>query len=303
MIHFEDSFALAPFSNEQFKEWREANLFSMDVWQKLLMLVIECSNTESNSPDETVIDFMESCYHLVLSGCDVHELCTYICGQIPVEGVSKYVFLWQFAYRAVAETPLPALMGHSRNEFINKIGYEESPEANAFYEYLPIFPYEGIEGPMEADTHLFELAETEAEIFMLSLSYSQMTGDFTQLDKFIRDHGNSEEARFLKATLKADKGKPGEAIKIVDELIKSHKGPVDDLITFRASIPVSGAARQKRKKADFEPVFDSDYESDYESDHIVPIPVKRESPKIYPNDPCPCGSGKKYKKCCGKNKT
>lgn len=23
--------------------------------------------------------------------------------------------------------------------------------------------------------------------------------------------------------------------------------------------------------------------------------------RIYPNDPCPCGSGKKYKKCCGKN--
>ena len=26
------------------------------------------------------------------------------------------------------------------------------------------------------------------------------------------------------------------------------------------------------------------------------------SKKVYPNDPCPCGSGKKYKKCCGKNK-
>ncbi len=26
--------------------------------------------------------------------------------------------------------------------------------------------------------------------------------------------------------------------------------------------------------------------------------VKRESKKIYPNDSCPCGSGKKYKKCC-----
>ena len=24
------------------------------------------------------------------------------------------------------------------------------------------------------------------------------------------------------------------------------------------------------------------------------------APKIYPNDPCPCGSGKKYKKCCGR---
>ena len=29
--------------------------------------------------------------------------------------------------------------------------------------------------------------------------------------------------------------------------------------------------------------------------------VKRDTPKVYPNDPCPCGSGKKYKKCCGKN--
>ena len=26
--------------------------------------------------------------------------------------------------------------------------------------------------------------------------------------------------------------------------------------------------------------------------------VRREGRKIYPNDPCPCGSGKKYKKCC-----
>lgn len=29
-------------------------------------------------------------------------------------------------------------------------------------------------------------------------------------------------------------------------------------------------------------------------------PYRRESPKVGRNDPCPCGSGKKYKKCCGK---
>ncbi|OQW53481.1 MAG: hypothetical protein A4S09_07735 [Proteobacteria bacterium SG_bin7] len=27
--------------------------------------------------------------------------------------------------------------------------------------------------------------------------------------------------------------------------------------------------------------------------------IRRESPKVGRNDPCPCGSGKKYKKCCG----
>ncbi len=31
-------------------------------------------------------------------------------------------------------------------------------------------------------------------------------------------------------------------------------------------------------------------------------PVKREKMKVYPNDPCPCGSGKKYKNCCGRGK-
>ena len=29
--------------------------------------------------------------------------------------------------------------------------------------------------------------------------------------------------------------------------------------------------------------------------------IKLDQPKVGRNDPCPCGSGKKYKKCCGKN--
>lgn len=33
---------------------------------------------------------------------------------------------------------------------------------------------------------------------------------------------------------------------------------------------------------------------------LVRAPKKRAEQKIYPNDPCPCGSGKKYKQCCGR---
>lgn len=32
-------------------------------------------------------------------------------------------------------------------------------------------------------------------------------------------------------------------------------------------------------------------------------PVKRDTPKVGRNDPCPCGSGKKFKQCCGKEET
>ena len=35
-------------------------------------------------------------------------------------------------------------------------------------------------------------------------------------------------------------------------------------------------------------------------DEVVKGPVKKTEAKIYPNDPCPCGSGKKYKQCCGR---
>ncbi|MCI9296022.1 MAG: preprotein translocase subunit SecA [Lachnospiraceae bacterium] len=35
-------------------------------------------------------------------------------------------------------------------------------------------------------------------------------------------------------------------------------------------------------------------------DTLAKKPVKRAAAKVYPNDPCPCGSGKKYKNCCGK---
>ena len=39
---------------------------------------------------------------------------------------------------------------------------------------------------------------------------------------------------------------------------------------------------------------------DDEEEHFKTEPYKRPEPKVGRNDPCPCGSGKKYKKCCGK---
>ena len=38
-------------------------------------------------------------------------------------------------------------------------------------------------------------------------------------------------------------------------------------------------------------------------DTAVRAPKKRADKKIYPNDPCPCGSGKKYKQCCGRKQS
>lgn len=50
---------------------------------------------------------------------------------------------------------------------------------------------------------------------------------------------------------------------------------------------------------EWEPIFDEEtrkalYKEQKSSTTIV------KPDKVYPNDPCPCGSGKKYKKCCGR---
>lgn len=44
------------------------------------------------------------------------------------------------------------------------------------------------------------------------------------------------------------------------------------------------------------------YQQDWDDDWGPQQPYVRETPKIGRNDPCPCGSGKKYKKCCGRTK-
>lgn len=52
---------------------------------------------------------------------------------------------------------------------------------------------------------------------------------------------------------------------------------------------------------EWEAIFDEEKRKALYREQKASTTVVKED-KVYPNDPCPCGSGKKYKKCCGKNK-
>lgn len=51
---------------------------------------------------------------------------------------------------------------------------------------------------------------------------------------------------------------------------------------------------------EWHPIFDEETRERFFKEQKASKTVVKEE-KIYPNDPCQCGSGKKYKKCCGKN--
>lgn len=59
---------------------------------------------------------------------------------------------------------------------------------------------------------------------------------------------------------------------------------------------------QVRSEEDVDEIRDQaeeDYILSRGDDETASAPVRREKEKVGRNDPCPCGSGKKYKKCCG----
>lgn len=51
---------------------------------------------------------------------------------------------------------------------------------------------------------------------------------------------------------------------------------------------------------EWDKIFDEDTKKALYKEQKSSTTIVKEA-KVYPNDPCPCGSGKKYKKCCGKN--
>jgi len=82
--------------------------------------------------------------------------------------------------------------------------------------------------------------------------------------------------------------------------IHDTEGEADDdtgMVEFTAAYEVRGKLHKHRERAEFRKK-DGKWLY-YDGEMVKPAPMRREGPKIGRNDPCSCGSGKKYKKCCG----
>jgi SEC-C motif-containing protein len=75
-------------------------------------------------------------------------------------------------------------------------------------------------------------------------------------------------------------------------------GPEDDTgtVEFIARYTIEGVEHTHHELSEFRRVEGRWYFVNGEK--VANEPMRRASPKVGRNDPCPCGSGKKYKKCC-----
>jgi len=84
------------------------------------------------------------------------------------------------------------------------------------------------------------------------------------------------------------------------EILGTEKGGPGDqegTVEFAVSFTESGVQQEHRERSSFTKIGDEWY---FTTGKVLPPrPVVRTGPKAGRNDPCPCGSGKKFKKCCG----
>ena len=79
---------------------------------------------------------------------------------------------------------------------------------------------------------------------------------------------------------------------------KGGPGDSEGTVEFEASYKSNGLKDTYHETATFKKVNNTWL---YDNGKIVPKTITREGPKTGRNEPCPCGSGRKYKHCCGKS--
>ena len=87
------------------------------------------------------------------------------------------------------------------------------------------------------------------------------------------------------------------------EIVRTEGGGKDDtmgVVEFRALYSVNGEFCNHHEVSTF--VKEEGVWKFSDGELVGETPIRREEPKLGRNDPCPCGSGKKYKKCCGKGR-
>lgn len=106
--------------------------------------------------------------------------------------------------------------------------------------------------------------------------------------EFRQDYNEEETAKWSK-----ESKWPGlKVLKTVGGTEKDETGQVE----FVADYEVAGKVYHHHEKAEFRRLKGDWY---FVDGKLVRDPIKNEGPKVGRNDPCPCGSGKKHKKCCG----
>ena len=270
--------------------WRELTGNEYALWNLGIDAFYDCWSTIAELVTGNTQNQEEAEYHIehlfteVLNGAAVDEICEIYLEAFPAESLTESVIIWKPVYDAIHKTAIPGLKGHSREEYRSLTG-KEGPAA--FRSHLTKKQNIG------QTTHICKMEpEVQKKIFSLMESWDKESAAAFKT-YIIECGGNNEEMLYLLSTMYVGIGQPEEALRVLEKLKKIHKGSRDDILAYINMVMdmIDEKNASVRHLSANLPV-----------DEEKVVPFRRNSRKIMPNDPCPCGSGRKYKHCCGKNR-
>lgn len=205
-----------------------------------------------------------------LCGATATDLMENVCGTFPPEVSASWVELWLAVMDVCMDAGLFVLKGYSRN------GYKElTGEAPAF---LPVFHRGLLEERISWDTHIYQMPEEIQYRLYEAYRISFIQRAQVQMEDILNDlpEGNLEISYML-ALCQMAGGSYTQAQDTVRKVQEAYAAAAKD----PSLAALSEMIKEQEQKS-------------------LGATYRRGIPKIGRNDPCPCGSGKKYKKCCGR---
>lgn len=264
------------------------NIGARSEWVDILF---SCLHFQAGLPQSVTGSVLEDIFCSVMNGDTMPEIMEQLYEALDGFGIKPELALrcdmWVCISGLMLEVELPMLKGRSRT------GYGEEKNVSPW----TIGMFENAGEKQKADSRTKQIWEfpVEAQEMMhsaCSFADSNAMKDLMQLRK--REKIQSEEFLYLLASAYITGCRLEEALDILRELEKGSKQAKKAADRLRARLE-NGAD-----------VVDEPWEPLDESwDLMEPMeplqkPYVRKERKIGRNEPCPCGSGKKYKHCCGR---
>ena len=230
-----------------------------------------------NYPEEMAREAIVEDYIAVQNGASATDLAELMQERRECSMLDDYVYLWQVVMSVSLCTPLPFLNGYTRIEYMDR------PMADLVSTNL--FDTEKLSQAVRPERHLYELpwkAQWLMYLCMMARKERSLLKDTVQAAMAVG--GTNYEFAYTAAILLYDGGCVSEAGEIAKELERKYTDPSVNALL--------GRIQDKGRE-----IFEAE-------NFLMPkqVPVRNTAPKIGRNDKCPCGSGKKYKFCCGRNK-
>ena len=254
----------------------------ISAWDHYIDYLVEATQRDREDIKKSC-DQMKSC---IADGCTTEVLKEMMLSVFEPITIMQALEQWQNQMDLMLYTGLKKFKGVSRYEY-----YVEKKDESPYD-----FAADGIIDDHSPSAHIYDLSGiTQTIVHMASEHGGKKAPDMVAYAQKEAGLESNYEINMLLGDCFRKVGKFDEAIHTYEDLWDRnghHDLSIQDAITFTKFMIKQGESLKGKKMDE----WIDDYHGFKKQETI-----RRTSPKISRNDPCPCGSGKKYKLCCGRN--